>query len=145
MRYLLKILSAQFSHVKIRVEKPVSRTSYKNSVSMKMKINTQPSNVYTLSHSKIQNCGLLSVLWLLPLLGGCSCWPPLSIGLQRGHISPPGCNMWSHLVRQQHKSLLLDRPEQFLSYNTLYMCWIFNQPCCTKTILNTASGMKILW
>lgn len=92
---------------------------------MKMKINTQPSNVYTLSHSKIQNCDLLSVLWLLPLLGGCSCWPPLSIGLQRGHISPPGCNMWSHLVRQQHKSLLLDRPEQFLSYNTLYMCWIY--------------------
>lgn len=25
MRYLLKILSAQFSHVKIRVEKPVSQ------------------------------------------------------------------------------------------------------------------------
>lgn len=111
---------------------------------MKMKIYTQPSNVYTLSHSKIQNCDLLSVLWLLPLPGGCSCWPPLSTGLQKGRISPPGCNMWSHLVRLQHKSLLLDRPEQFLSYNTLYMCWIFNQPCCTKTILNTASGMKIL-
>lgn len=100
---------------------------------MKMKISTKPSIVYTLSHSKKQKCGLLSVLWLLPLPGGCSCWPPLSTGLRRGRISPPGCNMWSHLVRLQHKSLLLDRPEQFLFYNT-----------CVEYLINLAA-LKPSW